>query len=89
MFPMQNNTVKVIGADNCLDCMVLFCLIEDYIKQKKLDVKIEKIQSISDEAINLAIEFNINTIPFAIFNKNMLIFDKKTTNRSDIEDFFT
>ena len=83
----KNKTIKVIGADNCEDCTILLNLIEDYIKHKKLDIKVEKIQSISDEAIDLAIEFEINKIPFAIFNKKKIVFDKKT-NRSNLKDFF-
>jgi len=83
----QKNKIKVIGSDNCQDCEILFNLINDYVKHKNLDIEIEKIQSISDEAIDLAIEFEINKIPFAIFNKKKIVFDKKT-NRSHLKDFF-
>jgi len=84
----KNNIIKVIGADNCEDCVILLNLIEDYVKYKNIDIIIEKIQSISDEAIDLAIEFNINKIPFAIFNKKKIVFDKNT-NKSNLKDFFT
>ena len=84
----KNNTIKVIGANNCEDCLILFNLLEDYIKHKGLNIEIEKVQSISDEAIDLAINFEINKIPFAVFNKKKLVFDKQT-NRSHLKDFFT
>jgi thioredoxin-like negative regulator of GroEL len=82
----KNNIIKVIGSDNCEDCFALFNLIEDCIKQKGLDVEIEKIQSISDEAIDLAMEFEINTIPFAVFRDKKLVFSKKTTDK-DLDIF--
>ena len=83
----QKNKIKIIGSDNCEDCLLLLTILEDYIKHKDLNIEIEKIQSISDEAIDLAIEFGINKIPFAIFNNKKLVFDKKT-NRTSIKDFF-
>ena len=83
----QKNKIKLIGSDNCEDCLLLLTILEDYIKEKDLNIEIEKIQSISDEAIDIAISFEINKIPFAIFNKKKIIFDKKT-NRSHIKDFF-
>ena len=83
----KNKTIKVIGADNCEDCITLLNLISDYVECKGIDVKIEKIQSVSDEAINLAIQFEINKIPFAIFNNKKIVFDKKT-NKNDLKDFF-
>jgi thiol-disulfide isomerase/thioredoxin len=81
------NKIKVIGSDNCEDCLLLLTILEDYVKEKDLNIEIEKIQSISDEAIDLALEFEINKIPFAIFNKKKIVFNKKT-NRSHLKDFF-
>jgi predicted thioredoxin/glutaredoxin len=83
---LKNNIIKIIGADNCKDCNILFNLIKDYVQQKKINIKIEKINSISDEAMNLSINFNINTVPFAIFNDNKIIFNQNITIR-DIKDF--
>ena len=83
----KNNIIKVIGTDGCKDCDILFNLIDNYVKHKNLNIKIEKIQSISNESIDLAIEFEINKIPFAIFNNKKIVFDEKT-NRSNLKDFF-
>jgi len=82
-----NKIIKVIGDDGCKDCAVLLDLINEYVRQKKLEVKIEKIQSVSDEAIDLAVEFDINKIPFAIFENKKLVFDKET-GENDLNDFF-
>lgn len=84
----QINKIKLIGSDNCEDCLLLLTILEDYIKEEDLNIEIEKIQSISDEAIDIAIEQDINKIPFAIYNKKKLIFDKQT-NRSKIKEFLT
>jgi len=81
------NKIKVIGSKNCKECEILLNIIEDYIDQKRLNIEIEKIDSISDEAIDLAINFEINTIPFAIFNDRKIVFDDKL-NRSDLKEFF-
>jgi predicted thioredoxin/glutaredoxin len=83
---LKNNIIKIVGADNCKDCNILFNLVNDYVQQKKMNIKIEKIHSISDEAIDLSINFNINTVPFAIFNDNKIIFNRNITI-SDIKDF--
>jgi len=89
IFPMtqKNKIIKVIGSDNCKECALLLNLIEDYITQKELDIAIVKISSVSDEAIDIAINFDINTIPFAIFNNKKIVFDK-TTCPSDLKDLF-
>jgi len=83
---MKKNKIKFVGSDNCKKCVILFNLIKDYIKQKKLDMVIEKINAISDEAINLAIDFDINTVPFAIFKNKKIIYTKEINN-NDLENF--
>ena len=84
----KNKIIKLIGSDKCKKCDLLFGLIDHHIKQKYLTIRIEKIQSISDEAINLAIDFDINTIPFAVFNNKILVFSEQIAI-NDLEKFLT
>ena len=87
MMKTNNNFIKIVGSDNCKDCSMLFNLIKDYIEQNNLNIKIQKLFSLSNEAIDLAIDFDINTIPFAIFNNKKIVFNKKTS-RDELDDFF-
>ena len=82
----KSKIIKIIGEDNCADCAILFNLINECIKAKNLDVEIKKIRSISNEALDLAVDFDINTIPFAIFKKKKIVFNKNTS-KNDIEEF--
>ena len=86
MTKASNKIVKIIGSDHCKSCSILYDLIKNYIEQKKINIKIKKINSTSDEAIDLAMNFEINSIPFAIFKNKKIIF-YKTINKDDLKNF--
>ena len=73
----NKNKIFLVGESNCDDCSKLYEAIYSFLEENNIDLTIEKIDASSDEAIEISIELDINTIPFAFYGKNTLVYGYK------------
>lgn len=84
----KNKIIKIATTNKCKKCTIFFNIIDNYIKQNHLEIKIKKIESVSDDAINLAMQFDIDKIPFAIYGNKKLVFSDQISI-GELEQFLT
>ena len=82
----DNNSIKIVGAENCENCKKFEKRIFDYLLKCNLSIDIEKMDCLSDKSIDLSCKYDINSIPFAIYQTRYLIFSNQM-NESDIKMF--
>lgn len=85
-----NNNIIFSGNPKEFESVFILRKIKRIIMKRELPIILEEIDYLSEKSIELSMEYNINTIPFAIFKDRVFVYRdgiEEGKLEKDISDF--